>query len=188
MILQNESIDSPDTQIPRQQCLVRYGLIPQVARFELPASANDDEDLPCELERGTEVVVESERGLEIGTYLQSISESLPSPESTGKILRIANAADLEEKSANIRQASDEFAQWIDRIDEWQLQLQLIDLEYTLVAKNLIVYVLNDRNAETTRMAILAAAAGLGIIHVQPVTADGIVPPENSGCGSCGCGS
>ena len=74
------------------------------------------------------------------------------------------------------------------MNDWQLQLQLIDVERTLGDDHVILYVLNDQNAETTRLALLAAAAGFGIIHVQPVTADGIVNQTSGGCGSGGCGS
>ncbi|MCA9058814.1 MAG: hypothetical protein KDA85_09950, partial [Planctomycetaceae bacterium] len=73
------------------------------------------------------------------------------------------------------------------IDAWNLQLQLIDLEWTLDRSRIVLYVLNDRGAETTRLALLAAAAGLGIIHVQSVSADGVIQ-QSSGCGSGGCGS
>ncbi|MFO0976393.1 MAG: hypothetical protein U0996_08345 [Planctomycetaceae bacterium] len=63
---------------------------------------------------------------------------------------------------------------------------MIDIERTL-DRRLILYVLNEHDPETTRLALLAAAGGHGIIHVQPVTSDGI-PPEKSkgGCGDCGC--
>ncbi|MFN8705965.1 MAG: hypothetical protein ACK50J_04745, partial [Planctomyces sp.] len=76
------------------------------------------------------------------------------------------------------------------VREWKLELELIDLEITLDEKT-VLYVLNDRNAETTRLALLAAATGRGIVIVQPVTADGVVPLGSGGgggCGSGGCGS
>ena len=82
----------------------------------------------------------------------------------------------------------QFSGWIRRLRTWQLQLELIDLEWTL-DRRLILYVLNARGAETTRLALLAAAHGDGTVHVQPVNADGVVSASSggSGCGS-GCGS
>ena len=87
-----------------------------------------------------------------------------------------------------QRAAAEFAEWQQRITDWQLQLQLIDLEWTLDDQKVILYVLNDQNAETTRLALLAAAAGMGIVQVQPVSAEGVIPPEpkGGGCGSGGC--
>jgi hypothetical protein len=82
-----------------------------------------------------------------------------------------------------------FPEWITRITEWELMLELIDLEWTLDRQKLILYVLNDRGPDCTKLALQAAAAGLGTIEVQPVTAEGLVTPPAStgGCGSCGCG-
>ena len=83
----------------------------------------------------------------------------------------------------------EFLDWQQRLADWQLQLQLTDLEWTLDQQQIILYVLNGQDAETTRLALLAAAAGLGIIHVQPVAAEGVVQATGGGgCGSGGCGS
>ena len=65
-----------------------------------------------------------------------------------------------------------------------MQLELIDIERTLDDR-LVLYVLNDRSAETTRLALLAAAGGFGVIHVQPVSAEGVVQTGGGGgCGSC----
>ena len=59
-----------------------------------------------------------------------------------------------------------------RIDEWKLRLELIDLEWTLDKSKLILYVLNERGPECTKLALQAAAAGLGIVEVQPVGPEG----------------
>jgi len=113
------------------------------------------------------------------------------------VQRLSISADEDQFVENRQKADREFFDWQVRISDWGLELQLIDLEWTLDQQNLILYVLNGQNAETTRLALLAAAAGLGIIHVQPVEADGIVQQTSGGggcgsggggCGSGGCGS
>ena len=97
---------------------------------------------------------------------------------------IATDNDLATAEKNEQTTEAAFPGWIERCGKWKLQLELIDLEMTLDSR-LILYVLNDRGAETTRMALLAAAAGLGIVHVQPVSAEGVVQASGGGgCGSC----
>ena len=163
--------------------LVRYGRVPQVARFGLP-------HLPQLPQRGDAVVVATERGHECGTmlHLASRNPALPDEELglTGKLLRAASADDLQTADRLQAECDAAFSTWLQRAKQWQLQLQLIDLERTL-DQQLILYVLNDRGPETTRLALLAAAAGHGVVHVQPASADGILPEKKGGgCGDCGC--
>ncbi len=159
--------------------LARYGNVPQVARF-LPGDAL--------VRRGVELVVQTDRGTEIAVALESIRME-SDQQLTGEVLRVASPEDLQLAETQRREAEESFGDWLRRIESWKLQLELIDLEWTLDRK-LILYVLNDRGAETTRLALLVAANGLGVVIVQPVTADGIVASVGGGggCGSGGCGS
>ena len=66
-----------------------------------------------------------------------------------------------------------------------------DMEWTLDRQKLVLYVLGGRGPETTKLALQAAAAGLAVVEVQPVDANGPVPVPaagGGGCGSGGCGS
>lgn len=179
-----------DAPPPDFLALVRYGRVPQVARFGLNAELRDallrvDRRLP-------EVVVQTDRGEEVGALLEVIRPGLltENPSVTGDLRRLATQDDCSRAAANSRDADAEFFDWQQRIADWDLQLQVIDMEWTLERDNVILYVLNDQNAETTRLALLAAAGGYGIIHVQPVNADGIdyAASGGGGCGSGGCGS
>lgn len=161
--------------------LARYGQVPQVARFggvgPVPA-------------RDAEIVVSTERGTEVAVVLQplTIRGSLAdaAQQLTGRMLRLLSAADRVAVQQRRRADDQSFAAWLQRAEGWKLQLQIVDLEHTLDDR-LILYVLNDRGPETTRLALLAAAAGFGVIHVQPVSAEGIVPEKSGGgCGDCGC--
>jgi cell fate regulator YaaT (PSP1 superfamily) len=167
--------------------LVRYGSIPEVSRF-VNASGNW-------LGRGAQVVVRSHRGLEDGLLLEDAGadddESRAAEESddTPQILRAVTDEDRRASQQLRSDCEEQYSQWETRIREWKLQLELIDLEWTLDRSKLILYVLNDRGPECTRLALQAAAAGLGIVEVQSVGADGLVPAESGhGCGSGGCGS
>lgn len=174
--------------------LVRYGSIPEVARFR------------CELEatpqRGAQVVVRSHRGDEIGTVLDHVRFSPPEADADADgdsdsndagnipvVLRPAGADDMRRHVELKQECEREFGRWLERIGEWNLELELIDAEWTLDRSKLILYVLNDRGPECTRLALLTAAAGLGPIEVQPVGPDGPTPlTPSGGCGSGGCGS
>jgi cell fate regulator YaaT (PSP1 superfamily) len=158
--------------------LVRYGRIPEVAKVVAEERR----------ERGDRVIVRTHRGLELATVLETLKSSATS-ESDFVVVREATAADQFEFTGLATRAGDEFDAWVQRIGEWKLDLQLVDLEWTLDREKLILYVLNERGPECTRLAIQAAAAGLGIVEVQPVSAVGLTPKEKTGggCGDCGCG-
>lgn len=183
--------------------LVRYGRISEVARIV--------GDTSIVLHRGKRVVIRSRRGLEIGTLLEdapidveniassdksdSSVEATPKPDSP---FIVREATDDDERAATIlaSECEEQFHAWRERIGRWRLQLELIDLEWMLDKSKLILYVLNDRGAECTRLALQAATNGLGAIEVQSVTGDG---PGNAdrrsdtnghggSCGSGHCGS
>ncbi len=171
--------------------LVRYGVIPEVARF----LAIDVEGL----ERDLRVVIESPRGLEIGTVLQKVpapsnpvhgSDSAAEQESDLKIVRPATPADEAADREMREECLQGYSEWWSRIRDWQLDLELVDIEWTLDRQKLILYVLTGRGPETTKLALFAATAGYASVEVQPVSKDGLVPlppPSGGGCGSGGGG-
>jgi len=113
------------------------------------------------------------------------------PAATGcQFERIATADDVA-RAKDLRLAAEgDFAKWQQRFGDWRLELELLDLEWTFDRSRLIVYVLGGRGAETTRLSLLAAAAGAGPIEVAPVSTEGLLAPEKSsggGCSSGGCG-
>ncbi len=170
-----------------QVLLVRYGTIPEVARF-----SHNLTEPPARHER---VVVYTHRGLELGTTLEALrggTSKPPDNDSEGSaqhVLRRASAEDEARYAELSREAQAAFRDWQKRIDEWNLDLDLVDLEWTLDRQKLVLYVLGGRGPEATKLALQAAAAGLAVVEVQPVAADGPVPlpPAGGGCGSGGCG-
>lgn len=167
--------------LPDFLVLARYGRVPQVARF-----AGFGSPLP----RETAVVVTTERGLELATVLQVLPVASNAADRTevnltGAVLRTATIEDLGAAAASEQKTESGYSEWLARAAGWKLQLEIIDIEQTLDDR-LILYVLNDRGAETTRLALLAAAAGFGVVHVQPVSSEGVVQASGGGgCGSCG---
>lgn len=164
--------------------LVRYGTISEVARFSNAAGVS--------LSRGSRVVVRTYRGIEVGTLLEDVPAAgfgeADVPDEF-PILRASTESDETGARALAAACEVDFAAWRRRIEEWKIQLELIDLEWTLDKSKLILYVLNDRGAECTKLALQAAAAGLGTVEVQPVGPEGLAPREReSSCGSGHCGS
>jgi cell fate regulator YaaT (PSP1 superfamily) len=169
--------------------LIRYGAVPEVLRCQLPPD--------LQIARSDRVLAHTPRGLLLATCLELekvSSEPGAAAETDFTIQRIATAADLAEQESLLQKAQREFSAWEARIIAWQLDLQLIELEYTFDGEKAILYVLNERGPDCTRLAIQAAAAGLGLIEVQPVSAEGLVSlpaPRPGGCGTgggCGCHS
>lgn len=172
------------------QVLVRYGTIPQVERLTVQTS----EEIP----RGARVVIRTERGEELGETLQPVEGA---PETSDEevagplLLRLANEQEIKQAEELMAKCDAEFPLWQQRIADWKLELELIDLERTLDDSLLILYVLNDRGPDCTKLALRVAAEGLGNVKVQPVDADGPVAVTAavgtgscSSGGSCGCRS
>lgn len=161
--------------------LIRYGTIPEVARFAASPGEAD-------WQRGQQVVVQSHRGVEMGTILEQTRGTAGEPgDEALRVLRPASDADLETYAELQSAARDEYDAWAGRIAEWKLELELIDLEWLLDREKLVLYVLNDRGGDCTKLALYAAAGGHGSVEVQPVNAEGLVQMPQVGGGGCGTG-
>ncbi len=159
--------------------LVRYGAVPEVARFRWDSAAP--------LPRGAAVVVESPRGLLPGAVLER--DRGRAAETELRIIREWSPEDAAQRIRQDRRIEADFPRWSERIANWGLTLELIDLEWTLDDAKQILYVLTSRGPDATNLALHAAAEGLGVIEVQPVAAEGLIPLPSGGggCGSGGCG-
>ena len=74
-----------------------------------------------------------------------------------------------------------------KMESDQFELELIDMEWLLDREQLILYVLNERGSDCTKLALYSAAKGLGTIVVQPVGMDGLVQMPTATTGGCGSG-
>ncbi len=169
-----------DNTVARLVYLVRYGTTPEVARCVVAEGAT--------LSRGDAVVVRTHRGEQLGRLLERERSAAAVDEIEFEILRRASDADLAQAELSRQRCEQAFAVWMQRIADWNLQLELLDVEETLDGQKTILYVMCERGPDSTKLALQAAAAGLGIIEVQPVSAEGLVvaAPTGGGCGSGGC--
>lgn len=155
-----------------QTALVRYGRVPEVARFE----ASDD----IAVTHGAAIVVQTHRGLQLGEFLETVrgEPDIDRPQ----VVRLASDKDLIQHQELASRCDDVFDKWVERIESWDLDLQLVDLEWTLDGEKLIFYVLNERGPDCTKLALQAAAGGFGLIEVQPVDENGPVSLPNASGG------
>ena len=162
--------------------LLRVGVCGETVR-----SLGADQPL---FKRGDNVVLQTDRGEMIAEVMQQLPKRINSTEEPAtqqsQILRPVSEHDLQQQQELKQRAEQDFLLWTQRIQEWRIEVELIDLEWTLDGEKLILYVLNSRGPECTKLAIQAAAEGLGVIDVVPVSATGIEAPVKSGCG-CGSG-
>lgn len=160
--------------------LVRFGAVPEVGW-----AAGPSDGLGA---RGDRVVLRTPRGLQLGELLDAQSRQRAEEPVDLTVERPATAADIAAAEDLARQAEAGFDDWTERIRDWGLAAELLELEWTLDRSTQILYVLTDRGPDVTKLALQAAAAGLGVIEVRPVSADGAGPaPAGGGCGSGGCG-
>ena len=165
-----------------ESILVRYGAMGEVGRFVAANGRTESETAVA-----TAVVVRTARGEELGTVIGSAGTVDSVDDASPCVLRVATDEDQTTLARHRADCEREFPAWQNRIRDWQVDLELIDLERTLDGQRLILYVLNDRGPETTKLALRAAAAGFGVIEVQPVGPEGLIPTASGGggCGNCG---
>ena len=145
------------TAVLRETVLVRYGAVPEVARFHIATLEH--------LQRDSRVIVRTHRGLELGTLLQDVDESYQrvsasEDSSEVEILRTATEEDLRQFNDSRTDCEAQFDRWRERIANWKLNLELVDLERLHDGKKLVLYVLNERGPDCTKLALQAAASGL----------------------------
>jgi len=159
--------------------LIRYGAMADVARVRSAVAEP--------LVAGVAVVLRTQRGEEIGHVLGPAPHVEEASDDAPAVLRAATDDDRTAAERRRFECEAEFPLWQTRIREWSLDLELIDVERTLDGGKLILYVLNDRGPETTKLALRAAAGGFGVVEVQPVGPEGLIQASSGGCGSGGCG-
>lgn len=91
--------------------------------------------------KGTKVVVETVRGLELATAITDINEIDDSKVEyeLKDIIRVADETDINQYEENIKKAEDSFYKVRDIIKEYKLEMKLLGCEYTLDSSKLLIY-------------------------------------------------
>jgi cell fate regulator YaaT (PSP1 superfamily) len=102
---------------------------------------------PDELQvvKGTNVIVETARGMEFGTVTAGIKE-VPESEIVPplkKIVRIADDNDIVQHKENVRKKQRAMELCQEKVNKHNLQMKLIDLEYTFDNSKIIFYFTAD---------------------------------------------
>lgn len=102
---------------------------------------------PCdfEIEKNTNVIVETARGMEFGTVtsgIQEVSEDdIVAP--LKKIIRIADENDVKQHEENVRKKERAIMLCQEKVDKHGLVMKLIDVEYTFDNSKIIFYFTAD---------------------------------------------
>lgn len=98
-----------------------------------------------EVDVGTNVIVETARGMEFGTVNMTEKEVHPSEivSPLKKIVRIADEKDQKKYEENLRKKERALHLCQDKIDKHKLEMKLIDVEYTFDNSKIIFYFTAD---------------------------------------------
>ncbi|MGI6698757.1 MAG: PSP1 domain-containing protein [Christensenellales bacterium] len=99
----------------------------------------------CWPSAGDLVIVETTRGVELGEVVVGISEvddaDLTAP--LKNVLRIATQDDVEQYNRNLEKAADARPIVLEKIQQHQLDMKLVGIEYTFDLQKLIIYFTSD---------------------------------------------
>ncbi len=168
MVVENDGI---------QRVLVRYGSLGWVGVF---GTVND---IACQ--HGDRVVVQSDRGTELGEVLADPTKlTAMTTKPTGELLRVAT---VEEVAAH-RDRQRKVDQVLESANRWgqskSLPADFVDGELLFDGETLVLYYLGEFHADFAELRTrLAISLSLTRVDLAP-----LIEPAGGGCGSGGCGS
>ena len=98
-----------------------------------------------EIKRGDHVIVETARGIEYGTVVGNPKEIEEEKvvQPLKPVLRIATKRDMEQEAANKQKEKDAFKICLEKIKKHNLEMKLIDAEYTFDNNKVLFYFTAD---------------------------------------------
>ncbi len=114
-------------------------------RFRTAGKIYFFDPLQFDIKRGDNVIVETARGIEYGTVVSEIRgvEDDKVIQPLKPVLRVANARDKEQESANKLKEKEAFKVCLEKIRKHNLDMKLIDAEYTFDNNKVLFYFTAD---------------------------------------------
>ena len=114
-------------------------------RFRTAGKIYFFDPLEFEIKRGDHVIVETARGIEFGTVVSGVSEVEDSRvvQPLKPVIRIANQRDLEQQADNKHREKEAFKVCLEKIRKHELDMKLIDAEYTFDNNKVLFYFTAD---------------------------------------------
>ncbi len=114
-------------------------------RFRYAGKIYYFDPLDIELEQGEKVIVETARGVECGEVVYSVRQVDESEvvAPLKKVMRKATEEDIKQVEENKKKAVDAFKICLEKIRKHQLEMKLIDVEYTFDNNKILFYFTAD---------------------------------------------
>lgn len=114
-------------------------------RFRTAGKIYFFDPLQFTIKRGDHVIVETARGIEFGTVVSGIREVEDEKviQPLKPVIRIANERDVEQEKNNRLKEKEAFQICLDKIRKHQLEMKLIDAEYTFDNNKVLFYFTAD---------------------------------------------
>ncbi|MDE7114704.1 MAG: stage 0 sporulation family protein, partial [Acetatifactor sp.] len=114
-------------------------------RFRTAGKIYFFDPLEYEIKRGDHVIVETARGIEFGTVVSDIREVEEDKvvQPLKPVIRIDNQRDVEQAQANRQKEKEAFQICLEKIRKHNLEMKLIDAEYTFDNNKVLFYFTAD---------------------------------------------
>ena len=114
-------------------------------RFRTAGKIYFFDPLNFEIKRGDHVIVETARGIEFGTVMTGVTEIEDEKviQPLKPVIRIANERDIEQEANNKLKEKDAFRICLEKIRKHELEMKLIDAEYTFDNNKVLFYFTAD---------------------------------------------
>ena len=114
-------------------------------RFRTAGKVYFFDPLDFEIKRGDNVIVETARGIEFGKVMSGVTEVEDDKviQPLKPVIRIANQRDIEQEAANKEKEKEAFKICLEKIRKHELEMKLIDAEYTFDNNKVLFYFTAD---------------------------------------------
>jgi len=118
-------------------------------RFRTAGKIYFFDPLQYEIKRGDKVIVETARGIEFGTVVSGVAdvEDEKVVQPLKPVIRIANERDKEQEASNKEKEREAFKICLEKIRKHELEMKLIDAEYTFDNNKVLFYFTADERID-----------------------------------------